>query len=94
MLGRNFVLTKYYKETKSLKEAPNKGEPNFYFWLEGIFYNLVLDRWIGILPRVFKLLFSKKRITHAVFSRKDPLPYFISWRNLLLYFLGLRKTKR
>ena len=31
MRGRNFVLTKYYKETKSLKEAPSKGVPNFYF---------------------------------------------------------------
>lgn len=93
MRGRNIILTKYYKESKSLKEAPNIGVPNFYFWLEGIFYNLVRDRWLGVLPRVLKLLFSK-RITHAVFSRKDPLPYFISWRNLLLYFLRLRKNKR
>ncbi len=91
--GRNFVLTKFYKETNSIKEAPNKGVPNFYFWLEGIFYNLVLDHWLGVLPRVFKMLFSK-RITHAVFSHKDPLPYFISWRNLLLYFFRLRKIKR
>jgi len=91
--GRNLILTKYYSETKSTKKSETNGVENFYFWGEGLAYNIFIDRWPGAIIRFIKALTSK-RVTYAVFSWRDPLPYFISVRNICLYVLGLRTVKR
>lgn len=97
--GKNLPLSKFQNETLLLKnksfkktELP-KGKSNFYFWAEGIIYNLVIDKWFGIIPIALKKLMQNK-VTFAFFNLKDPKPYFRYLTNLLLYALKLRKGLR
>lgn len=91
--GKNLALKKFYTEANVNKEIEEKGRDNFYFWGEGLLYNIIIDRWPSVVFRFLNLAF-KKRISYAIFSKKDPLPFFISIRNLILYAVGSRPTKR
>lgn len=91
--GSNLPLQKYFTETSSNEVLNTKGVPNYYFWMEGVFYNIILDRWLGVIPNFFKLLFSK-RTTFAIFSFKDPMPLFAYFKNSLLFIARIRKDLR
>ena len=96
--GRNLPLHKFYVETNSNKDASqNTGKAPLgftsYFWSEGILYNLVIDRWFGVIPIAFKHLLSRK-LTYAIYHKNDPKPFFRYLRNTLSFGLRLRKELR
>lgn len=94
--GKNLPLLKFYTETnEKIKVVRARTvKPTYYFWAEGVAYNLIFDRWFGVLSRYFKLLFSKKKVAFAIFSYTDPLPFIGYLKNLLFFALRIRKTQR
>lgn len=91
--GKNLAVEKYITETKIKTKVRELATPNFYLWTEGVFYNLIKDRWLGGISRGLKLLFTK-RVTFAIFSWNDPKPFFSYLKNLILFSLKLRKEIR
>lgn len=95
--GRNLPLHKFYIESNSGKDAFTAGNPprgvTSYFWAEGILYNLIIDRWFGVLPIAFKHLLSRK-LTYAIYHKNDPKPFFKYLHNTLFFGLRLRKELR
>lgn len=94
--GHNLPLAKFYTETKNsipISMSFQKGQDNFYFWLEGILYNMIKDGWISLPLIAIKMFFSKK-VSFAFWSITDPKPYLIYLKNLVFFALGIRKTLR
>lgn len=95
--GKNLPLLKFYTETNSESNVGRKSRvviPSYYMWAEGIAYNLIFDRWLGVLPRFLRLFFSKKKIAFAIFSFKDIKPFIGYLKNLSLFAVKFRSTQR
>lgn len=91
--GSNLALEKYRTESALQIKNESIKRPNFYFWFEGVLYNIVLDKWIGVIAKFFSLLFSKK-VTFAIFSFQDPKPFIGYLKNVIFFALRIRKTFR
>lgn len=92
--GRNLPLAKFLTETNQKYIDEKIQTHNTYVWFEGVLYNLIIDKWFGILKTFFLLIFSKKTKNYAIFDKNDVKPFFYYIKNTFFYFLKLRKKLR
>lgn len=91
--GVNLPLLRVENELQIKQDILPFYQKCFFYWSEGLIYNIFFKLNFTALFFLFK---RKKniKIAHAIFNINDKRPFFASYINLLLYSIKLRDTLR
>ncbi len=81
---------------KHHEPMPNgQKEIYYYLWGEGALYNLLIDKWAGIIRVLFgKSIQRGSKVHWPVFNARDSRPFFQYVANLISFAIGKRSTLR
>ena len=93
--GPNLALQKFYTESKSGKQVSFvKRKKALFITPEGVAYNILKEKWFGIIPITLSAMIRNIRISFSIFKWSDLSPYFQFIKNYWLFKRGKRSDRR
>ena len=66
----------------------------YWIWSEAFIYNIFVERRISALGELFNRIFSRKKVTHGIWSFEDPKPFFTYVKNSFMILMFGSKRSR